>query len=166
MAPCRENKNVYRHQSPPFFSKKAMPWGKKWPVQMNLPFFAVKAYVPGGVQNQAEKNSKTAFRPVPVQKFTFPALRLRVQSRSRTRLIRKLEKAVAVRNSLLEKFSGKFRRCWKFFADFPAARNAIPAKVWAVSGKENGCWKIGPAFGNAPGFSPLRPPHPSRVFLS
>ena len=49
-----------------------MPWGKKWPVQMNLPFFAVKAYVPGGVQNQAEKNSKNAFRPVPVQKFTFP----------------------------------------------------------------------------------------------
>ena len=41
---------------------------------MNLPFFAVKAYVPGGVQNQAEKNSKNAFRPVPVQKFTFPAL--------------------------------------------------------------------------------------------
>ena len=33
---------------------------------MNLPFFAVKAYVPGGVQNQAEKNSKNAFRPVPV----------------------------------------------------------------------------------------------------
>ena len=64
-------KNVYRHQSP-LFSKKAMPWGKKiWPVQMNLPFFAVKAYVPGGVQNQAEKNSKNAFRPVPVQKFTF-----------------------------------------------------------------------------------------------
>ena len=48
-----------------------MPWGKKWPVQMNLPFFAVKACVPGGVQNQAEKNSKSAFRPVPVQKFTF-----------------------------------------------------------------------------------------------
>ena len=41
---------------------------------MNLPFFAVKAYVSGGggVQNQAEKNSKNAFRPVPVQKFTFP----------------------------------------------------------------------------------------------
>ena len=39
---------------------------------MNLPFFAVKAYVPGGVQNQAEKNSKNAFRPVPVQKLTFP----------------------------------------------------------------------------------------------
>ena len=50
----RENKNVYG-TSPPLFSKKAMRWGKKWPVQMNLPFFAVKAYVPGGVQNQAEK---------------------------------------------------------------------------------------------------------------
>ena len=25
---------------------------------MNLPFFAVEAYVPGGVQNQAEKNAK------------------------------------------------------------------------------------------------------------
>ena len=43
---------------------------------MNLLFFAVKAYVPGGVQNQAEKNSKNTFRPVPVQKFTFPVLRL------------------------------------------------------------------------------------------
>ena len=41
---------------------------------MNLPFFAVEAYVPGGVQNQAEKNSKNAFRPVPVQKVTFPGL--------------------------------------------------------------------------------------------
>ena len=63
---------TYTGTSPPLFSKKAMPWGKKWPVQMNLPFFAVKAYVPGGVQNQAEKNSKNAFRPVPVQIFTFP----------------------------------------------------------------------------------------------
>ena len=63
---------TYTGTSPPLFSKKAMPWGKKWPVQMNLPFFAVKAYVPGGVQNQPEKNSKNAFRPVPVQKFTFP----------------------------------------------------------------------------------------------
>ena len=43
---------------------------------------------------------------------------------------------------------------------FPAAQNAMPAKVWALSGKENGCWEIGPAFGNAPEFSPPRPPHP------
>ena len=27
-------------------------------------------------------------------------------------------------------------------------------------GQGNGCWKIGPGFGNAPGFSPLRPPQP------
>ena len=39
---------------------------------MNLPFFAVEAYVPGGVQNQAGKNSKNAFQPVPVPKSTFP----------------------------------------------------------------------------------------------
>ena len=32
--------------------------------------------------------------------------------------VRKLEKAVAVRNSLLEKFSGKFRRCWKMIRRF------------------------------------------------
>ena len=47
---------TYTGTSAPLFSKKATPWGKKWPVQMNLPFFAVKAYVPGGgVQKQAEK---------------------------------------------------------------------------------------------------------------
>ena len=54
-----------------------------------------------------------------------------------------------------------FDAAGKFFTEFPAAQNAIPAKVWAFSGKENGCWKIGLAFGNAPGFSPLRPPQPS-----
>ena len=167
-------------------------------------------------------------------------------------IFRKLEKAVAVRKSLLVKFSGKFRRCWKILHRFSgstkhgcsffayswklpaysgaflltvhnfcffayswsfftysfsfftcnwsffaysgkvrliralrdclqrsstvskkaptvsekASPNAIPAKVWAFSGKENGCWKISPAFGNAPGFSPLRPPQPSWVFLN
>ena len=65
-------RETYTGTSPPLFSKKAMQWGKKWPVQMNLPFFAVEAYVPGGVQNQAEKMRKNAFRPVPVHKFTFP----------------------------------------------------------------------------------------------
>ena len=40
---------------------------------MNLPFFAVKAYVPGGgPESGRKKKSKNAFRPVPVQKFTFP----------------------------------------------------------------------------------------------
>ena len=37
----------YTSTSPPAFSKKATRWGKKWPVPMNLPFFAVEAYVPG-----------------------------------------------------------------------------------------------------------------------
>ena len=55
------------------FTKKAMEWWKNWLVQMNFAFFfAVEAYVPGGVQNQAEKKSKNAFRPVPVPKSTFP----------------------------------------------------------------------------------------------
>ena len=30
------------------------------------------------------------------------------------------------------------------------------AKVWALSGKANGCWRISPAFGNTLGFSPPR----------
>ena len=48
--------------------------GKKMAGTNEFAFFrCVKAYVPGGVQNQAEKNSKNAFRPVPVQRFTFPA---------------------------------------------------------------------------------------------
>ena len=41
-------------------------------------------YRGGGVQNQAEKNSKNAFRPVPVQKFTFPALKPWKNQRKRT----------------------------------------------------------------------------------
>ena len=50
--------------------------GKKWPVQMNLPFLAVKAYVPGGSRIRPKKIRKMpsggGIRPVPVQKFTFP----------------------------------------------------------------------------------------------
>ena len=49
---------TYTGTSPPLFSKKAMPWGKKWPVQMNLPFFAVKAYVPGGSRIRPKKIRK------------------------------------------------------------------------------------------------------------
>ena len=51
-------------------------------------------------------------------------------------------------------FPANFDAAAKFFTDVPAARNAIPAKVWTFSGKENSCWKIGRAFGNAAGFSP------------
>ena len=39
---------------------------------MNLPLVAVEVYVPGGgVQNQAEKMTKSAFRPVPVPNLLF-----------------------------------------------------------------------------------------------
>ena len=60
-------------------------------------------------------------------------------------------------------FPANFDAAGKVFPDFPAARNAIPAKVWAFSGNEisNGGWKIGRACGNAGGFSPPRPPQPS-----
>ena len=58
-------------------------------------------------------------------------------------------------------FPANFDAAGKLFPDFPAARHAIPAKVWALSGKEDGSWKTGPAFGSAPGLSPARPPQPS-----
>ena len=58
--------------------------------------------------------------------------------------VQKLEKAVAVRNSLLKGCPANFDAAAKLFPDFPVARNAIPAKVWALSGKENCCWKTGP----------------------
>ena len=61
-------------------------------------------------------------------------------------------------------FRANFDAAGKFLNDVPAARNAIPAKVWALSGKENGCWKIGRAFGNAAGFSPPRPPQSTFLF--
>ena len=51
--------------------------------------------------------------------------------------------------SILPQFSGSTRCC--------------PCQG---SGTENGCWRIGPTFGNAPGFSPPRPPRPSGVFLN
>ena len=41
---------------------------------------------------------------------------------------RKLEKAVAVRNSLLEKFSGKFRRCWKMIPRFSGSTKCYPCQ--------------------------------------
>ena len=63
-------RKTYTGTSPPLFSKKAMPWGKKWPVQMNLPFFAVEAYVPGGVQNQAEKK----FEKMPCGRYRYKNL--------------------------------------------------------------------------------------------
>ena len=39
---------------------------------------------------------------------------------------RQLERAAAVRNSSLEKFSGKFRRCWKVFPWFSGSAKCYP----------------------------------------
>ena len=36
-------------------------------------------------------------------------------------------------------FPANFGAAGKLFPDFPAARNAIPVKAWALSGNENGC---------------------------
>ena len=52
-------------------------------------------------------------------------------------LIRKLEKAVAVRNSLLEKFSGKFRRCWKIPHRFSGSTKCYPCQGLGIFRLEN-----------------------------
>ena len=51
---ARENKNVYRHQSPPFFYK-GHAMGKKMAGTNEFAFFAVKAYVPGGGPESGRK---------------------------------------------------------------------------------------------------------------
>ena len=43
-------------------------------------------------------------------------------------MVRKLEKAVEVQNSLLEKFSGKFRRCWKIPHRFSGSTKCYPCQ--------------------------------------
>ena len=48
----------YTGTNPPLFSKKAMPWGKKWPVQMNFAFFRCKSICTGGGPESGRKNSK------------------------------------------------------------------------------------------------------------
>ena len=67
---------------------------------------------------------------------------------------RQLETAVSVRNSLLE---GVFRQASTLLENscqIFRQRDVLSLPRFAhFSGEENGCWKIGPAFGNAPGFS-------------
>ena len=67
----------------------------------------------------------STFVGISVDIFVYTPMRIFVSTfvreRERERVcgsIRKLEKAVAVRNSLLERFSGKFRRCWKMIPRF------------------------------------------------
>ena len=44
-------------------------------------------------------------------------------------------------------FPANFDAAGKFFTDFPAARNAMPATVWAFSGKEMAAGKSAPPSG-------------------
>ena len=57
-------------------------------------------------------------------------MQISVPCRGRTRpeKIRKLERAVAVRKSLLEKSSGKFRRCWKILPRFSGSTKCYPCQ--------------------------------------
>ena len=71
--------------------------------------------------------------------------------------IRKLEKAVAVKNSLLKSFPADFDAAGGFFTDFPATRNAIPAKVGHFPPRKMAAGKSAPPSGTPP----LRPPQPS-----
>ena len=68
-------KKTYTGTRPSPFSKKAMQWGKKWPVPMNLPFFGVEAYVPGGGPESGRKSiQKMPSGRYRYQNDTFPGL--------------------------------------------------------------------------------------------
>ena len=59
--------------------------GEKMAGTNEFAFFRCKSICTGGgVQNQAEKNSKNAFRPVPVQKLTFPESQIASDLKSRS----------------------------------------------------------------------------------
>ena len=62
----------------------------------------------GGVQNQAEKNSKNAFRPVPVQEFTFP---VQPASDLRSHRFESLRFQLRFQPSCLAFFTGKVIFC-------------------------------------------------------
>ena len=59
----------------------------------------------------------------------------------------KLEKAVAVQNSLLERFSGKFRRCWKMIPDFRQRKMLSLPRFGHFPARKAAAGKIGRACG-------------------
>ena len=71
---------------------------------------------PYGIINQEISTENTAYGPKHMAYEPPPPL------------IRKLEKAVAVRNSLLERFSGKFRRCWRMTPRFSGSGKCYPCQ--------------------------------------
>ena len=70
------------------------------------------------------------------------------------------------RHSFAPHLFSKFQRCWKFFPDFLVVRNAIPAKVWALSAKENGAGTSAPPSGMLLDFLRECPLRPAATFLS
>ena len=69
--------------------------------------------------------------------------------------------------SLLEGFSGKFRGCWNMIPRSSGRMLSLPRFLGTFRQREwlNGCWKVSPAFVNAPALPPPRPPQPFGVFL-
>ena len=57
---------------PPFFLKRPCNGEKNGRYKRICLFFAVEGYVPGGSRIRPKQMRKNTFRPVPVQKFTFP----------------------------------------------------------------------------------------------
>ena len=80
---------TYTGTSPPFFLKRPCHGEKNGRYKRICLIFRCKSICTGGgVQNQAEKNSKNAFRPVPVQQFSFPVFK----SQKKTIAMRFLER--------------------------------------------------------------------------
>ena len=75
--------------------------------------------------------------------------------------IRKLEKAVAVRNSLLELCSGKFRRCWKVLPRFSGSTTFHSCPGLATFRQGRGLLEDRPHLWELSWISPPRPPQPS-----
>ena len=78
--------------------------------------------------------------------------------------IRKLEKAVTVRNSLPEKFSGKFRRCWKIPHRFSGSTKCYPCQGLGTFRQGKRLLENWPRFRERCWISLLRPPQPSSEF--
>ena len=144
-------------------------------------FFRCKSICTGGGSRiRPKKIRKNAFRPVPVQKFTFPVSdfflwgdpSFRTPRRtaapegcvSPSENSRRLWLTVAARHSLLvPKFSGKeCRRCWKILHRFSGSTKCYACQGLGIF--RQGKWLLinfGRFCRNAAGFSPLRPPQPS-----
>ena len=99
---------TYTGTSPSLFSKKAMPWGKKWPVQMNLLFFRCKSICTGGGPESGRKKFEEC---LPAGTGTKNLLSLTVELNSNPEVPRKFPK-----------LPRKFPRLPRKFPDFPGGQ--------------------------------------------